>query len=62
MSVTKFTRGFVKTCLEYKINRINTIRDYDIMTDHDKGMSLEQIAIKYSLHKSSIYKIVHKLQ
>lgn len=62
MSVTKFTRGFVKTCLEYKINRINCMRDYDIMTDHERGLSLEQLGIKYGISKQAIHKIVHKLQ
>lgn len=59
---TQFTRGFVKTCLEYKINRISTMRDYDILTDHEKGMSIRQLAIKHSMSVQGVFNIIHKLK
>lgn len=60
--VTKFTRAFVNTCIEYKINRINTIRDYDIVADRDRGLSYEQIAIKHGITKQAVAQIIKKLQ
>jgi len=58
--LTKFSRDFVKTCIEYKINRVSSIRDYDIVKDHESGKSIRQLAIKYEITPKAVFDIIHK--
>lgn len=62
MSITRFSRKFVATCVEYKIARVSTLRDYDIVMDHKKGLTLGQLANKYKLSKQGVFDIIHKYE
>lgn len=57
-SPTNFTRDFIKTAVEYKIAEPSKLRDYDILKDREKGMSQQQLAIKYGLSRQSIINII----
>lgn len=58
--ITRFSRSFIKTCVENKVCDESKLRHYDIMKDHNAGMTLQQIANKYGMTKVGIYNIVHK--
>lgn len=58
--ILKFSRDFIKTCVQYKICNDTVLRDYDILKSHKEGMSLGMLSIKYSMSVRQIFNIVHK--
>ena len=58
--ITNFSRAFIQTAVAYKIADPTKIRDYDILKDHEKGMSHGQIAIKHGLSRRSIIDIIQR--
>jgi len=38
----------------------NVLRNYDILTDHKKGKTIGQLAIKYGLSRMQIFRIVNE--
>lgn len=62
MSITRFSKDFVKTCVAYKIAKVSIVRDYEIMEEHEKGLSFQQIATKFGLTRMQICNIVHKYE
>lgn len=55
--ITKFTRAFWETVVAYKGNQPSVLRDYDVLKDHEKGMSYSQLAIKYKIDRSTAIEI-----
>ena len=58
--ITRFTRSFIKTCVDHKICDDTKLRDYDILKDHAKGMTLGQLSIKYHLSIKHIHHLIKK--
>jgi hypothetical protein len=58
--ITKFTRKFWETCVQYKGTDKIVLRDYDMMKLHERGKSLQQIATKYGLTKRGVIKALAK--
>lgn len=59
-SPTSFSRIFIQTVIEHRIADPSKLRDYDILSDHKTGMSMQQIANKHGLSKRSVLNIIHK--
>ena len=58
--ITKFSRSFWETVVAYKGNQPNVLRDYDILKCHEKGMSYEQIAIRYKITRRTAIDICNR--
>jgi hypothetical protein len=59
--ITEFSKGFIEMMAKKKVaNDKNITRDYDILKDKERGLSLSQLAIKYSLSRQSIKDIASK--
>lgn len=59
--LTEFSKGFIEMMAEKKIaTDKNILRDYDILKDNERGLSLSQLAIKYGLHRDTIKLVVSK--
>lgn len=61
MRITAFSKQFWKTVVECKgVGNKNVLRDYDIIKDREKGMTLGQLSIKYGLSEKQIHVIINK--
>lgn len=60
MNPLKFSRGFWEMAHACGGTRDNILRDYDILSDHKKGLTIGQLSHKYGLAKSSVWEIVNK--
>lgn len=60
MSLLKFSRQFWETAVAYKGSDPNVLRDYDILTDLNKGKTWTQIQIKHGVCRTTIANIVSK--
>ena len=60
--ITRFSRGFIKTCVENKVSEPEVLRNYDIITAHKDGKTIGQLAIKFGLSKKHIHHIINKYE
>lgn len=59
--INKYSRTFVENMVNAKMLSEDKLRDYDIVKDHvERGMSYQQLAIKYQLSRRYIITIVSK--
>lgn len=58
--ITKYSRGFIENMVKDKVAQPETLRNYDIITDHKRGLSYSQLAIKYNLSRMQIIRILKK--
>lgn len=57
--ITKYPKELIQTMVKEKIAKSQAIRNYDIITDRNRGLSLGQLAIKYNLTRMQITRIVN---
>lgn len=60
MSLTKFSRAFWETAVAYKGSPPTVLRDYDILKDHERGMSYSQLAIRYKINRATAINICNR--
>lgn len=60
--ITRFTRGFIKTCVDNKVSEPTVLRDWDIIKSHNEGKTIGQIAIKFGLSKKHIHHLINKYE
>lgn len=60
--ITRFTRGFIKTCVENKVSEPETLRNWDIIKAHKDGKTIGQLSIKFHLSKKHIHHIINKYE
>lgn len=58
--ITKFSRDFCKTVVAYGMADDNLVRNHDIISDRKKGMTLNQIAIKHGVSRSTVIRVCNK--
>jgi Mor family transcriptional regulator len=59
--LTRFSKGFIEMMAKEKVaTDKNITRDHQILSDKEAGKSISQLAIKYSLDRSSICDILRK--
>lgn len=56
--ITKYSKTFIENMVKEKIADPKVLRDYDIIKDRDRGLTIGQLVIKYSLSKQSIISIL----
>jgi Mor family transcriptional regulator len=57
--LTKYPKDFISNLVKEKIAKPNSIRNYDIVSDRQRGLSLGQLAIKYELTRMQIIRILN---
>jgi Mor family transcriptional regulator len=57
--ITKYSKDLISTLVKEKIAKPQSLRNYDIITDRQKGLSLGQLSIKYQLTRMQIIRIVN---
>lgn len=60
MKLTSFSKEFWKTAVECKATKKNLLRDYDIISDRERGLTIGQLAIKYKLSEKQISVIINQ--
>jgi Mor family transcriptional regulator len=58
--ITKFSRDFCKTVVAYGMADETLVRNHDIISDRKRGMTINQLAIKYHVHRTTIIRICNK--
>lgn len=58
--ITKFSRDFWKTAVAYGGSDECVLRHYDVLTERKRGLTYEQIAIKFGLSKRQVIRICTK--
>jgi len=56
--ITKYSKTFIENMVKDKVAEPKILRDYDIMKDRDRGLTIGQLCIKYSLSKPTIISIL----
>jgi DNA invertase Pin-like site-specific DNA recombinase len=57
--ITKFSRQFVETAVEYGLADKLKLLHYDILKDREQGKTLSQIAIKRGINVRSVSRILN---
>lgn len=57
--ITKYPKDFISNLVKEKIAKPNSLRNYDIVSDRQRGLSLGQLAIKYDLTRMQIIRILN---
>jgi transposase len=60
MKLTKFSRSFWETTVEYGGADVTVLRDYDIIKAKMEGKSNTQIAIKHGISRMTVIRTVKK--
>jgi Mor family transcriptional regulator len=58
--LTKFSKGFWEMAVAYGGSNENVLRDYDILQERKRGLTYEQLAIKFNLSRVHIIRICNK--
>jgi len=58
--IEKLSRGYWEIAVKHRGCDPLVLRDYDIIKDHERGLSLGQLAIKYCMTKRNIINILKK--
>ena len=58
--IEKYSKEFIKNMVRDKVASPKILRDYDIITDRNRGLTIGQLSIKYNLSKPTIYSILKK--
>lgn len=58
--MTRFSRSFVATAVEYNIADEEKIRHYDILKDKENGLSAGQIANKHGISRRHVFRVLEK--
>lgn len=56
--ITKYSKQFIQNMVNDKVAHPKTLRDYDILKDRERGLTIGQLSIKYDLHKTTILEIL----
>jgi len=56
--IEKYSKEFIKNMVRDKVASPKILRDYDIITDRNRGLTIGQLCIKYSLTKPTILDIL----
>jgi len=56
--ITKYSKTFIENMVKDKVADPKVLRDYDIIKDRDRGLTIGQLVIKYSLSKPTIISIL----
>jgi len=57
--ITKYPKELIQSMVKEKIAKPQSLRNYDIVTDRQRGLSLGQLAIKYDLTRMQIIRILN---
>jgi Mor family transcriptional regulator len=57
--ITKYPKELIQNMVKEKIAKPQSLRNYDIVTDRQRGLSLGQLAIKYDLTRMQIIRILN---
>ncbi len=60
--ITRFSRGFIKTCVENKVSEPEVLKYYDIIKAHKEGKTIGQLSIKFGFSKKHIHAIINKYE
>jgi len=55
--ITNHSKDFWKAIVAYGVADEKVLRNYDIITDHKRGLSYSQLAIKYKLSRDRVIDI-----
>lgn len=58
--IEKLSRGYWEIAVKHKGCDPIILRDYDIIKDRERGLTLGQLAIKYNMTKMNVIKILTK--
>jgi len=56
--ITKYSKTFIENMVRDKVAEPKILRDYDILKDRDRGLTIGQLCIKYQLSKPTIFAIL----
>jgi Mor family transcriptional regulator len=56
--ITKYSKTFIENMVRDKVAEPKVLRDYDILKDRDKGLTIGQLCIKYQLSRPTIFSIL----
>lgn len=56
--ITKYSKTFIENMVKDKVAEPKVLRDYDILKDRERGLSIGQLCIKYGLSKPTIISII----
>lgn len=56
--ITKYSKTFIENMVKDKVAQPKTLRDYDILKDRERGLTIGQLCIKYNLSKPTIISII----
>lgn len=57
--ITKYSKDLISNLVKEKIAKPTSLRNYDIVSDRQRGLSLGQLAIKYNLTRMQIIRILN---
>lgn len=58
--ITKFSKQFIQNMVNEKVAEPRILRNYDIIVDRNRGLSVGQLCIKYAMSKSQILRIINE--
>jgi acetone carboxylase gamma subunit len=56
--ITKYSKQFIQNMVNDKVAHPKVLRNYDIIKDRQRGLTIGQLCIKYDLHKTTILDIL----
>lgn len=60
MKLTGFSRGYWEISVQCNASKEIVLRDYDLLKDRERGMSIGQLEIRYNLSRQQVCNILNK--
>ena len=56
--ITKYSKEFIKNMIKDGIASPKVLRDYEVIKDRERGLTIGQIAIRHQLHRTTVMDIL----